>query len=112
MYKIFGFYKFKKIKNIKLLKKNLKNFIEEEQVRGTIIISIEGVNGTISCNPTKYKKVKNKILNLLNIRNLDNENISYYKYQAFKKGKIKIKKEVVPIGMKLNKIVTKKQDRT
>ena len=106
MYKIFGFYKFKKIKNIKLLKKNLKNFIEEEQVRGTIIISIEGINGTISFKPTKYKKVKNKILNLLNIRKLDNENISYYKYQAFKKGKIKIKKEVVPIGMKLNKIVT------
>ena len=107
MYKIFGFYKFKKIKNIKLLKKNFKNFIEEEQVRGTIIISIEGINGTISFKPTKYKKVKNKILNLLNIRKLDNENISYYKYQAFKKGKIKIKKEVVPIGMKLNKIVTK-----
>ena len=107
MYKIFGFYKFKKIKNIKLLKKNLKNFIEEEQVRGTIIISIEGINGTISFKPTKYKKVKNKILNLLNIRKLDNENISYYKYQAFKKGKIKIKKEVVPIGMKLNKIVIK-----
>ena len=107
MYKIFGFYKFKKIKNIKLLKKNLKNFIEEEKVRGTIIISIEGINGTISFKPTKYKKVKNKILNLLNIRKLDNENISYYKYQAFKKGKIKIKKEVVPIGMKLNKIVTK-----
>ena len=107
MYKIFGFYKFKKIKNIKLLKKNLKNFIEEEQVRGTIIISIEGINGTISFKPIKYKKIKNKILNLLNIRKLDNENISYYKYQAFKKGKIKIKKEVVPIGMKLNKIVTK-----
>ena len=107
MYKIFGFYKFKKIKNIKLLKINLKNFIEEEQVRGTIIIAIEGINGTISFKPAKYKKVKNKILNLLNIRKLDNENISYYKYQAFKKGKIKIKKEVVPIGMKLNKIVTK-----
>ena len=107
MYKIFGFYKFKKIKNIKLLKKNLKNFIEEEEVRGTIIISIEGINGTISFKPTKYKKVKNKILNLLNIRKLANENISYFKYQVFKKGKIKIKKEVVPIGMKLNKIVTK-----
>ena len=107
MYKIFGFYKFKKIKNIKLLKKNLKKLIEVEQVRGSIIISIEGINGTISFKPTKYKKIKNKILNLLNIRKLDNENISYYKYQVFKKGKIKIKKEVVPIGMKLNKIVTK-----
>ena len=107
MYKIFGFYKFKQIKNIKLLKKKLEDFIEKEELRGSIIISIEGINGTISFKPTKYKKVKNKILNLLNIRKLDNENISYYKYQAFKKGKIKIKKEVVPIGMKLNKIVTK-----
>ena len=67
MYKIFGFYKFKRIKNIKLLKKNLEKFIEEEQLRGTIIISIEGINGTISFKATKYKKVKNKILNLLNI---------------------------------------------
>ena len=107
MYKIFGFYKFKQIKNIKLIKKKLENFIDKEKVRGSIIISIEGINGTISFKTAKYKKVKNKILNLLNIRKLDNENISYYKYQAFKKGKIKIKKEVVPIGMKLNKIVTK-----
>ena len=107
MYKIFGFYKFKQIKNIKLLKKNLENFIDVEEVRGGIIISTEGINGTISFKPSKYKKVKNKILHLLNIRKLDNENISNYKYQAFKKGKIKIKKEVVPIGMKLNKIVTK-----
>ena len=52
MYKIFGFYKFKKIKNIKLLKKNLKNFIEEEEVRGTFIISIEG--GTIKT----YEKMR------------------------------------------------------
>jgi len=107
MYKIFGFYKFKQIKNIKLLKKNLEDFIEKEELRGSIIISNEGVNGTISFKPTKYKKVKNKILNLLRIRKFDNENISYYKYQAFKKGKIKIKKEVVPIGMKLKKILTK-----
>ena len=92
MYKIFGFYKFKQIKNIKLLKKNLEDFIEKEELRGSIIISNEGVNGTISFKPTKYKKVKNKVLNLLNIRKFDNENISYYKYQAFKKSKIKIKK--------------------
>ena len=107
MYKIFGFYKFKQIKKQKLLKKNLENFIKEEEIRGTVIISNEGVNGTISFKPTKSKKIKNKILNLLNIRKFDNENISSYKYQAFNKGKIKIKKEVVPIGMKLNKIITK-----
>ena len=107
MYKIFGFYKFKQIKNLKLLKKNLQNFIEEEELRGSIIISTEGINGTISFKPIKFKKVKNKILNLLNISMFDNENTSSYKYQAFNKGKIKIKKEVVPIGMKLNKNIAK-----
>ena len=64
MYKIFGFYKFKKIKNIKLLKKNLENFIEKEEVRGSIIISIEGINGTISFKPTKYKKVKLSLIHI------------------------------------------------
>ena len=107
MYKIFGFYKFKQIRNLKLLKKNLENFIEEEEVRGSIIISTEGINGTISFKPIKFKKVRNKILSLLNISKLDNENVSSYKYQAFNKGKIKIKKEVVPIGMKLNKNIVK-----
>ena len=107
MYKIFGFYKFKQIRNLKLLKKNLLDFIEEVGVRGSIIISTEGINGTISFKPNKFKKVRNKILNLLNISKFDNENISSYKYQAFNKGKIKIKKEVIPIGMKLNKNIVK-----
>ena len=65
MYKIFGFYKFKKIKNIKLLKKNLENFIEAEEVRGSIIISTEGINGAISFKPSKYKKFKIKNFSLL-----------------------------------------------
>ena len=107
MYKIFGFYKFKQINNLKLLKKNLEYFIKKELIKGTIIISNEGVNGTISFIPTKSKKVRNKILNLLSISKFDNENISSYKYKAFNKGKIKIKKEVVPIGMKLNKNIVK-----
>ena len=107
MYKIFGFYKFMQINKLKLLKKNLEYLIKKEAIRGTIIISIEGVNGTISFIPTKLKKVRNKILKLLSISKFDNENISSYKYQAFNKGKIKIKKEVVPIGMKLNKKIVK-----
>ena len=70
---------------------------EKEELRGSIIISIEGINGTISFKATKYKKVKNKILNLLNIRKFDNENISYYKYQAFNKGKSAFAKSPKPI---------------
>ena len=60
MYKIFGFYKFKKINNLKVLRENLENFTLKENLRGLIIISSEGVNGTISFNHDKYQKIKKK----------------------------------------------------
>ena len=50
MYYISGFYKFKKIHRIKKTKKLLNDIFIKYNVRGTIIISIEGVNGTISSN--------------------------------------------------------------
>ena len=48
MFNIFGFYKFKKLNNLKKLKNRLENNLKDYEIRGTIIISPEGVNGTIS----------------------------------------------------------------
>ena len=48
MYNIFGFYKFKKILNLKKKKKLLDNYLKQENFKGTIILSPEGVNGTLS----------------------------------------------------------------
>ena len=48
MFHISGFYKFKRIKNIKKSKELLNNFFTERYIRGTVIISLEGINGTIS----------------------------------------------------------------
>ena len=109
MYNIFGFYKFKKIINIKKKKKILDNYLKQENFRGTIILSPEGINGTISFKSERYNLIKKKIKLFLNLKNFDNENLSYYKYQAFHKGKIKIKKELVPIGIKLKKRIINNQ---
>ena len=54
MYNIFGFYKFKKIVNLKKKKKLLDNYLKQENFRGTIILSSEGVNGTISFKIERY----------------------------------------------------------
>ena len=48
MYHIFGFYKFKKLKKLSTYKKVLNNFFLKKNIRGTLIISSEGINGTIS----------------------------------------------------------------
>ena len=65
MYYISGFYKFKKILGINKTKKLLNDIFSKYNVRGTIIISSEGVNGTISSNKKNLELVLN--LSLIHI---------------------------------------------
>ena len=106
---IFGFYKFKTVTNLKKKKELLDNFLKKESFRGTIILSSEGVNGTISFKIGKYNLIKKNIKKILDLKTFDNENLTRYKYQAFHKGKIKVKKELVPIGIKLKKRIIDNQ---
>ena len=48
MFYILGFYKFKTIIDINNKKINLQNYFLINSIRGTLIISKEGINGTIS----------------------------------------------------------------
>ena len=50
MFKVFGFYKFVKVKSLKKNKDFLQKFLISNHIRGTIIIAKEGLNGTISGN--------------------------------------------------------------
>ena len=61
MYNIFGFYKFKKITNLKKKKELLDNYLKQENFRGTIILSPEGVNGTISFKIDRYISIRKNI---------------------------------------------------
>ena len=106
---IFGFYKFKTVVNLKKKKELLDNFLKKEIFRGTIILSSEGVNGTISFKIGKYNLIKKNIKKILDLKNFDNKNLTRYKYHAFHKGKIKVKKELVPIGIKLKKRIIDNQ---
>ena len=60
MYYISGFYKFKKIYNLKKHKKNLQTYLINKSARGTIIISKEGINGTISAKKINLNLVIKK----------------------------------------------------
>ncbi len=101
MFTIFGFYKFKRLKSLKKNKIILQRIFIENNVKGTIIISKEGCNGTISGNFKDISLVKKRIKRLLSISNFDSENLSKSIFQPFHKPKIKIKKEVVPIGLNI-----------
>jgi len=102
MYNVFGFYKFKKIKNIKKIKKLLYPLVLSNKIRGTLILSYEGINGTISGNKNDILLIKNKLKKIISFRRFDSENYSKSKFNPFHRAKIKIKKEVVPMGIKIS----------
>ena len=102
MFHIFSFYKFKKLKNLKSFKKKFINILKFNSIRGTIIISHEGLNGSISGKYLNIQKIIKNIKSFYNFKNFDSENHSDCDFQPFKKGKIKIKNEVVPIGKQFN----------
>ena len=104
MFYVFGFYKFKKIKGLKKAKIILQKKIILDKIRGTIILSKEGINGTISGKIKNLNKVKNFLKNIFKFKNFDSQNNSISKFNPFHRVKIKIKKEVVPIGMKMSSI--------
>ena len=99
MIKIFGFYKFQKINSLKRNKKLLNDLLFKKNIRGTIIISKEGINGSLSGKNKVLEETIRRIKIILKIKEFDSFNKSKSKFQPFHKPKIKIKKEVVPMNL-------------
>ena len=70
MYSVYGFYKFKKIKNLRKIKNILQSEILHNKVRGTIIVSKEGINGTLSGKNSDLSNFKKYLKQLLFLKNL------------------------------------------
>ena len=102
MFKVFGFYKFIKVKSLKKNKVFLQKFLVSNHIRGTIIIAKEGLNGTISGSIMDINKTTKKLKSLFSFKQFDSSNESKSKFQPFHKPKVKIKKEIVPMNLIIN----------
>ena len=102
MFTVFGFYKFKKIKFLKKNKSLFQKEISKTNVKGTIILSAEGINGTIAGKKDNITKIIKILKSQFELKDFDSKNMSQSRFQPFHKGKIKIKNEVVPLGLKIN----------
>tara|TARA_B100001093_G_C26734585_1_gene973826 strand:- start:317 stop:1243 length:927 start_codon:yes stop_codon:yes gene_type:complete len=97
---IYTFYRFKTLKNLKSIKHILKKICKSEDIFGTILISYEGINGTISGNKKELENFIKNLKNLIKIRKLSLK-VSKNNFIPFNRFKIKIKKEIVTIGNNL-----------
>jgi len=102
MFTVLGFYKLKNLKSLKKNKLILRKLFIDNNIKGILIISNEGLNGSISGKSKNIFLTCKKIKSLFGIINFDSENLSKSKFQPFHKPKIKIKKEVVPMGLNIS----------
>ena len=109
MFTIFGFYRFQQIKKLKKNQKTLNNFLINNNVYGSVIISKEGINGSVSGKNNDIKNCIFQLKKIFNIKNFDSFNNSKSKFNPFHKSKVKIKKEVVSMDLRLSNRVKKKQ---
>ena len=110
MFTISGFYKFKKINLLKKHKTYLENEISNTSIRGSIIISSEGINGSLAGNSKDISKILKLLKKEFKFTEFDSSNISTSRFQPFHKAKVKVKKEVVPLGFKI-KSESKRRNR-
>ena len=84
MFDVFGFYKFKRIKSLKKNRIILQNIFVKHNIRGILIISKEGLNGTISGKSKDISFINKKIKSLFTIKIFDSENLSNSYFQCYK----------------------------
>ena len=100
MIEIFAFYKLKKLNKIKTLRKLIFNKIYENNVKGLVIVTKEGINGTIAGKKKDISILSKYIKKIISIKNFDIQNKLFSNFIPFLKPKVKIKNEVVPINEK------------
>lgn len=96
--KIFSFYRFKEIENKKKLKLILEKYTSKFDIKGTILIADEGINGTVSGRSNELKKLLSYVRKVIKIRKISLK-INLAQIHPFNKFKIRIKKEIVSIGI-------------
>jgi len=91
-------YKFVEIDDLLSLQSNLYEICEKNNIMGTILIADEGINGTIS---GKHNEIKKTISSLTSDDRFSNIEIKYSSTdkQPFHRMKVRLKKEIVTIGL-------------
>ena len=103
--RVIAFYSFFKISNPEKLKEEINLFFLLKKIKGSILVSQEGLNGTITVSPKKEKNTINYLISL----GVLNENIKISNFsgqEIFKEFKIKLKNEIVTsdFGLKISEI--------
>ncbi len=91
-------YKFVKLDNFPELRNPLLKVMEEHEVKGTLLLAKEGINGTIAGDRQGIDAVLTWLRSDPRLADVDTKE-SYEKDMPFYRSKVKLKKEIVTMGV-------------
>jgi UPF0176 protein len=101
-YLVTAFYHFAKNKQYVELQKPILEFCQKQQLKGTILLATEGINGTIAGNNKSvalfHDYIKNDVLFNGLFKNLEHKE-SWSNENPFYRMKVRLKKEIVALGV-------------
>ncbi len=98
MLTICALYKFTRLDDFEEIQGPLKIFLESLNIRGTLLLAKEGVNGTISGDNDSIMKSLDYLQKDERLVGLEYK-FSYSEKPPFKRLKVKLKKEIVTLGV-------------
>jgi UPF0176 protein len=91
-------YKFVRLENFEEVKLPLLEVMEENDVKGTLLLALEGINGTIAGSKSGIDAVLNFINSDERLAGVSFK-YSYHQVNPFQRTKVKLKKEIVTMGI-------------
>ena len=99
-FKVAAFYSFAELTNLEELQMIFTTFLQKEDIKGTVLIAREGVNGTVAGSESGIDEFKN-FLQSQNLYVPKNFKTSSCLDDPFPRLKVKLKNEIVSIGNNL-----------
>jgi len=91
-------YKFAKLDDYRELREPLLQAMQEHQVRGTLLLAPEGINGTVSGSRQGIDALLQRIRSIPPLADTDHKE-SFTDSLPFKRTRVKLKKEIVTMGV-------------
>ena len=96
-----AFYAFADLLNVKELQRIFTHFLKKEDIKGTVLLAHEGINGTVSGTQAAIDQFKN-FLKSHNLHESQNCKNSTSTVDPFPRQKVQLKDEIVSIGNELS----------
>lgn len=100
-YVVAAFYHFAPLPKYKKIQLNLKNFMIKRDVKGTILLAPEGINGTITGLRADIDAVLDYLRGLAGFANMEHKEAAAPEHQ-FERTKVKCKNELIGLGAEVN----------